>query len=163
MRYPKLSAAIGSATLFLGGAFADAPDSAPLTALAPPSHQASAPTPPEAAALRQAGLADGSGVASVQVSSDQQPGQPGLPRRAAVARVIYRRLLARFDREGRGYLTPEEQAQALAALAQHRPRIYAALVRYFDRNGDGKLDAGEEANLFATLARISASPPPVAE
>lgn len=158
MRYLKLSAVIGSATLFLGGALADAPGDAPVTALAPPSHQPGVPTPLEAVAFQESGQNGAAGIAAGEVSAGQQAAQPGLRPRAIVARTIYRRLLARFDRDGRGYLTPDEQAQALAALAQHRPRIYAALVRRFDRNGDGKLDAGETAALFATLARISREP-----
>jgi hypothetical protein len=162
MSYLKLSAVIGSATLFLGGALADAPGNAPVTALAPPSHQPSAPTALEAAALQQSGQ-NGAGVVPGEVAAGQQAAQSGLRPRVALARLVYRRLLARFDRDGRGYLTPDEQAQALGALAQHRPRIYAALVRSFDRNSDGKLDAAETATLFATLARISGPPPPAAE
>jgi len=74
---------------------------------------------------------------------------------------MYERLLAGFDREHKGSLSPDEQAQALAYLEEHAPRVYARLVQLFDENGDGKLDAGETARLFAILARIAGPPPPL--
>jgi len=75
--------------------------------------------------------------------------------RARVGQMVYSRLLQAFDREHRGSLSPEEQAQAVEFLRANRPVIYQALLRRFDLNRDGSLDANETAAMFRALERIS--------
>jgi hypothetical protein len=162
MRYPTLLVTASSATLFLGTLRADAPaaaDSIPPAALAPPAQGAAPLTPQEEGVAQRFGLTAPSQAGSPQAFAGQSDATQAGGRRGAVGRRLYAALLAHFDQGGKGYLTPEEQAKALATLAERRPRIYAALLRRFDANGDGKLDAGETAHLFAVLAAVSAPPP----
>ena len=72
-----------------------------------------------------------------------------------IGQVVYTRLLATFDHDHRGYLTPEEQAQAIVYLRLERPILYQALLRRFDRDHNGDLDAKEAAKLFGALQRLA--------
>ena len=78
-----------------------------------------------------------------------------VPIGARIGQVVYTRLLATFDRDHRGYLTPEEQAQAIVYLRFERPILYQALLRRFDRDHNGELDDAETAKLFGALQRLA--------
>jgi len=179
MNPATLSSRIFSATLFLAlsglraapvvpsgpvapPAAAPAPGAPEAPLLAAPSAASRDLTPEEAEVLKRydkngdGRLDEDERMAAHQVVTRMALG-------ARVGQVVYTRLLATFDREHRGYLTPAEQAQAIVYLQRERPILYQALVRRFDRNRDGTLDAGETDTLFRALQRLARRPGKVAK
>ncbi|HEY3757785.1 MAG TPA: hypothetical protein VGL42_16645 [Opitutaceae bacterium] len=134
MKARRLFALVCTATLFAAAAQADEPAvSLPL----PPGPDPSAPPPVVANA--------DSGMQSPPAHPQSGPFQSALappshrpldlhttsPRRGARGQHLYQVLLARFDSAHRGYLTPNEQTQAMAFLQMKRPRVYEFVVRRF--------------------------------
>jgi len=74
-------------------------------------------------------------------------------RRLEAARKLYARLLEKFDTQKKGYLGPEEQQEAAAAIQKRAPQVYQSLLQRFDKDGDGKLDAAETKAMFDQLAK----------
>lgn len=52
-------------------------------------------------------------------------------RRGRPGRRLYDVLLTRFDTQHLGYLTPDEQTQAMDFLQAKRPRVYAIVIQHF--------------------------------
>jgi hypothetical protein len=75
--------------------------------------------------------------------------------RLANARLLYARLLRKFDPRRTGKLDPAAQAEAVEFLKVNAPRVYQALLRRFDRDGDGQLEPGEREEMFDTLSRVA--------
>ena len=95
--------------------------------------------------------------AAKDLSTGPRPAQLG-GGRGLMARRIYEKLLASFDHDHAGSLSPAEQVEALAYLKTHNPRIYDGMVNRFDKDGDGSLEPAESQALFDTLAALPASP-----
>ncbi len=92
-------------------------------------------------------------------AAGRSPGGPGGANRAMMARRIYDRLLAKFDSDKTGSLSPAEQAAALAFLKDNNPMIYNRMVSRFDTDQDGSLNATESQALFDSLAKLPAAAP----
>ena len=105
--------------------------------------------------LKRCSLSNGDGRLDDDEVAAAHMGMARNELRVRVGQMIYSRLLQAFDREHRGSLSPEEQAQAVEFLRANRPVIYQALLRRFDLNHDGSLDANETAAMFRVLERIS--------
>lgn len=166
MRYPirlsRLAATLVSATLFLAGArgqSANDPGSVPEPALAPPMHQPIALAPDQPPLMQREGpAATAAAPPSGEVNSNQQSTESLAGRRRAFVAQIYADLLTRFDTTHQGFLSPGEQGEALAALAQEHPRIYRSLLRRFGADAQGALDPAQMAALFHSLVALAAGP-----
>jgi len=188
MKSPSLPLFALPATLFLAvAAFLRAdpppggPAAAPVTLAPPAARQAAALTPTEALVRRFDTNGDGKlDEGELAAAHEELRAAPEMPDgemdptgqaaagripggRGAAARAIYARLLAKFDVDHTGALTPAQQAAAVAFLQQNNPYLYQNLLQRFDANGDGQLDAAETATLFATLAAVSAGQKSVAQ
>lgn len=101
--------------------------------MAPPPE--APPTPPAAAPAPVApAVPPGSPFQPALAPPSSQPHAlvlQGPPHRAGQGQKLYHALLARFDVNHQGYLTPDEQTQAMAFLQTKRPRIYAMVMRRF--------------------------------
>jgi hypothetical protein len=136
---------ISAATLFLSG-----------TAWAENAPPPSALTPTEQALLQRYDTNHDGVLDETELANAHEAMRAPVQTRLAIARVVYARLLRKFDPKQTGKLDPAAQAEAVEYLKANNPRIYQALLRRFDHDGDGQLEAGERADLFDTLSRVSA-------